>query len=598
LHQPGFEPIRPEAWEENMGRFTSFLVVAWLAVVPVGSAQERPTVIEVGLLIDGNGGDPIKNAIIVIEGKRVKAVGKKGAVNIPQGARVIQARDKTAFPGLIDSHVHYKEWQGELYLNHGVTTALAIGSEPIEWIVAQKEGIAKRKIVGPRIFAAGPHFNSPREGERSQRSARDSISRLRFEVQAKNAGEAKKLVHELHAQGADIIKIFEDSTPEVIKAATEEAKKLGLPAGGHSIDVYMSGENGFTFIEHSHAIIATSIKDPKKRQELHNRRTSRRNPLPTPEFHYYAEAENFDEIIRFMVERNIHWRPTIATTWRALTPKRDQHKERELKFLRQPSLSYIPSYFRANVENHFDAIEKITDQEFLKRCQVGYEKLSEFIRRFVKAGGRIHTGSDPNSVLPASGVHTEMEMLVDMGLRPMEALLAATRNPAEMIGKQSELGVIKPGSFADLVVVDGDPLQDIRKTRNITMVFKEGEMLKLGYNKEFRNPIPRPFPDRPEPEIDDISPKVIAQPDAPVILKVTGDNFLRTAVVTLDGKPVRTKTEMKSGGYPENFERTRELTATIDSKSIQRPGTYKVNVVHEGMGGSVSNSVYLVVKFK
>jgi cytosine/adenosine deaminase-related metal-dependent hydrolase len=575
-----------------------FLLVGWLTVVPVYSAQERPTVIEVGLLIDGSGGEPIKDAVIVIEGKIIKATGKKGAVNIPQGARVIRAGDKTAFPGLIDSHVHYKEWQGEIYLNHGVTTALAIGSEPIEWIVAQKEGIAQGKIVGPRIFAAGPHLNSPREAERSARSARESISRLRFEVLAKNAEEARKAVRELHGQGAEIIKIFEDSTPEVIKAASEEAKKLGLPVGGHSIDVYMSGENGFTFIEHSHAIVATSIKDPKKRQELHNRRTSRRNPLPTPEFHYFAEPENFDEIIGFMVQRNIHWGPTIATTWRALTPKRDQHKERELKFLKQPSLAYIPSYFRANVESHFAAVEKITDQEFLKRCQVGYEKLSEFIRRFVKAGGRIHTGSDPNSVLPASGVHTEMEMLVDLGLRPMEALLAATRNPAEMIGKESELGVIKAGSFADLVIVDGNPLQDITKTRSIKMVFKEGTMLKLGYNKDFRNPIPRPFPDRPEPEIDDISPKVIAQPDAPVTVKVTGDNFMSTAVVTVDGKPVRTKTEMKSSGYPENFERTRELIATLDPKSIPRPGTYRVNVVHDGMGGSVSNSMYLVVKFR
>jgi adenine deaminase len=189
-------------------------------------------------------------------------------------------------------------------------------------------------------------------------------------------------------------------------------------------------------------------------------------------------------------------------------------------------------------------------------------------------------------------------MLVDMGLSPMEALLAATRNPAEKIGKRSELGVIKPGGFADIVVVDGNPLQDITKTRNIKMVFKEGNMLKLGYNKEFRNPIPRPFPDRPEPEIDDISPKVMTQPDGPVTLKVTGDNFLSIAVVTLDGKPLRTKAEMKSGGYPENFERTRGLTATIDPKSIQRPGTYKVNVVHDGMGGAVSNTINLIVKFK
>ena len=207
-----------------MWLLSSILLVAWLTLVPAGSAQERPTVIEVGLLIDGSGGEPIKDAVIVIEGKRIKATGKKGAVNIPQGARVIQAGDKTAFPGLIDSHVHYKEWQGEIYLNHGVTTALAIGSEPIEWIVAQKEGIARGKIVGPRILAAGPHLNSPREGERSARSARESISRLRFEVLAKNAEEARKAVRELHGQGAEITRFLKTRLPKSSRPPAKRRK--------------------------------------------------------------------------------------------------------------------------------------------------------------------------------------------------------------------------------------------------------------------------------------------------------------------------------------------------------------------------------------
>ena len=81
--------------------------------------------LEIGLLIDGSGGAPLENAAIVIEGERVKAVGPIASVAIPQSARVIKANRLTAFPGLIDSHVHYKEWQAELYLNHGVTTALA-----------------------------------------------------------------------------------------------------------------------------------------------------------------------------------------------------------------------------------------------------------------------------------------------------------------------------------------------------------------------------------------------------------------------------------------------------------------------------------------
>ena len=121
-------------------------------------------------------------------------------------------------------------------------------------------------------------------------------------------------------------------------------------------------------------------KTRKSAQELHARRTSRGNALSTPEFHYYAEPENFDEVVASWWERNIHWGPTIATTWRALTPKCGQHKDREFNFIKQSGLVYLPAYFRANVESHFNAIERITDQEFLKRCEVGYEKLSDFIR--------------------------------------------------------------------------------------------------------------------------------------------------------------------------------------------------------------------------
>ena len=561
--------------------------------------QNKPIILEVGLLIDGSGGAPLKDAVIVIEGNRVKAVGKRGAIAIPAGARIIQARDKTAFPGLIDSHVHYKDWQGELYLNHGVTTALAIGSDPIEWIVAQRDGIAKGNIVGPRIFAAGPHLNTARGGERVTPNVRDLIARRRFEVQAKSPEEARKAVQELRAQGADILKIYEDATPEVIKAAAEEARRLGILAvGGHSIDIYMSVENGFNFVEHSHAVIASTIKDPSKRLDLHKRRTARRDAMPTAEFHYYAEPENFDELVRFMVDRKVHWGPTLATTWRALTSKSAYYREQEFKFLQNPNRAYIPSYFSANLRTHFEITEKITDHNFLKRLQVGYEKLSDFIRRYVKAGGKLHTGSDPNSVLPGWAIHTEMELLVDMGLSPMEALLASTRNPAEMIGKGNELGVIRPGSLADIVVVEGNPLEEIRKTLKIRMVFKDGKALKLGYTKNFKNPIPRLDPDRPAPEIDDISPRTIVQGDGPVTLKVTGENFLSTAIVTLNGKPLPTQVQLRQLNFPENFERAREITATLDPQLIRKAGTYQVQVIHEGLGGAVSNPAYLIVRFK
>jgi imidazolonepropionase-like amidohydrolase len=579
-------------------RFYSLIVFLFVTALfrPAESCAET-IALYVDRLIDGSGGEPLKNAVIVIEGKRVRAVGAEGSVAIPKGAKTIKTKGATALPGLIDTHVHYKDWQGELYLNHGVTTALAIGSERIDWITAQRDGVAKGKIVGPRIFAAGPHLNSPRPGERD-RSLRDMIARRRFEVSVRSAEDARKAVQDLIAQGADIIKVYEDTTPEAIKAAAEEAHKAGRPIGGHSEDIYMSVENGYDFVEHSHSVVAASIKDPKKKQELARRRTATRDRMTTVEFHAYAEPENFDELVRFMVAHKTHWTPTLATQWRALTPKRERFKETEIGFLADSNLIYVPAYFKANLREYFEGTARITDQEFLKRVQVGYEKLQDFMRRFVRAGGRIQTGSDPNSILPAWAVHSEMELLVDAGLTPMEAILAATRNPAEEIRRENELGAIKPGSLADIVIVGGNPLEDITRTRNVKMVFKEGKEIELGYHKDFKNPIPLLDGDRPEPEIDQMTPESATQGEGPVTLTIEGGNFMSTSVATLNGKPLPTRVEISRPFFPQNFDRARKLTATIDPKLIEKAGTYTITVVEPGRGGVASNPKFFIVKVR
>ncbi|HEX9443147.1 MAG TPA: amidohydrolase family protein [Candidatus Binatia bacterium] len=533
----------------------------------------------------------------LIDGNRVKAAGPQGGVEIPAGAKAVRTKGATAMPGLVDSHVHYKDWQGELYLNQGVTTALAIGSERVDWVTGQRDGIDKGKIVGPRIFASGPHLNSPRAGER-QATLREMIARRRYEILVQNADEARRAVRELLAQPVDIIKVYEDTLPEAIKAAAEEAHKAGKPIGGHSEDVYMSVENGYDFVEHSHAIVATSIKDPKRKQELARRRTSPKDRMTTVEFHSYAEPENYDELVRFMVERRIHWSPTMATQWRGLTPKRERFKAEEMRFIADPNLVYLPAYFKANLREYFDGTARLADREFLSRLKTGYEKLQDFMRRFVRAGGKIQTGSDPNSVLPAWAIHTEMELFVDAGLTPMEAILAATKNPAEEIRRGDELGVIKAGSLADIVVVDGDPLEDITRTRRIKMVFKDGKEIKLGYHKDFPNPLPLRDGDRPEPEIDQIAPESATQGEGPVALTIEGGNFMSTSVAMLDGKPLPTRIELNRSGYPQNFDRARKLVATIPPALIAKAGTYTITVVEPGRGGIASNPKYFTVKFR
>ncbi|HEY2987443.1 MAG TPA: amidohydrolase family protein [Candidatus Binatia bacterium] len=576
-------------------KLAHFLFVPLLLLAaPNAFSQNQLTALQVDLLIDGSGKEPVRDAVILIEGKRIKAAGPKSSVDVPKNTKVVRIAKGTAYPGLIDTHAHYKDWQGELYLNHGVTTALVIGSDRLDWMVAQRDGTANGKIIGPRLFVAGPHFNSPRPGER-ERSIRDLQAQRREEISVATPEEARKAVQELLASGADIVKIYEYSTPEVIKVLTEEAHKQGKPAGGHSEDIFMSVNNGYDFVEHNYAVIASTIKDPKKKEELFKRRAAFRNRMTTVEFHYYAEEANFDELIKFMVEHKTTWTPTMATFWRFYSPNRAQFKEYDMKLLATPNLT-IPPYFKANILANHEGVEKLADPELLGRIRTGYGKLQEFIRRYVKAGGKIRSGSDPNSILPAWSVHVEMQLLTEAGLTPLEAILSATRNNAELIRRDGEIGVIKPGALADIVVVEGNPLEDIRKTRNIKMVFKEGAPVKLGYTN-YKNPIPLLEGDRPPPEVDKITPSSVPIGAQPVQLTVEGANFMISSVAMLNGRPLPTQVEIAPRPYPQNFDRGTKLTATIDPKLIQKPGTYSITVMEPGPGGITSNAVYMIVRY-
>ena len=137
-----------------------------LAALAMGSAplwaQGRAVVIQGGTLIDGTGRPAVEDAVVVFEGGRIQEVGKRGEVKIPRGAQVIDAKGKTILPGLIDGHCHYWEWLGELYLAYGVTTCPDINNSPTEWIIAQKEGIQKGKIRGPRLWISGHALDGPR----------------------------------------------------------------------------------------------------------------------------------------------------------------------------------------------------------------------------------------------------------------------------------------------------------------------------------------------------------------------------------------------------------------------------------------------------
>ena len=476
-------------------KFAQLTLRAALATAIVLSAssptwtQTQPIALQGGILIDGTGRPALEDAVVVFQGGRIREVGKRGEVTIPRGAELIDAKGKTILPGLIDGHCHYRDWMGEVYLAYGVVTCPNISNNPVDWIIAQREGVRNGSIRGPRVWASANIIDGPPpEGTGVLRRQRTSII-------VKNDDEARKAVGTLVEKGVDGVKLFERLTPQTAKAAAAEAHRLGRPVFGHSLDIFVAADAGYQSVEHSWSVLYTSIQDPKKKAELDMARM--KGKLDTAEAHAFMEPAMFDKIIKVMVEKNLHWSPTWATWFRPLSGHAVEMKQRELTLLRNPQLKYLPSYILKDTESFFAKYEKMAPEQ-RNAVTSGYKMLQDFVRRFTAAGGKIHSGSDPNHVLAGYGVHAELEMLVEAGLTPLQAIQTASLNVAEAWGKDKEFGSVEKGKIADLVIVRGDPRQNISATQNVERVFIDGKVMDISYHPDYKNPIPRPIEDRPE----------------------------------------------------------------------------------------------------
>jgi imidazolonepropionase-like amidohydrolase len=446
------------------------MVLVLIGLCSPAGAQPRPVAILGATLIDGTGRTPVTDSAVIVRDGKFQAIGKRGEVQIPQDAEVIEAAGRTVLPGFIDGHCHYRDWMGEIYLAYGVVTCPNISNNPVEWIIAQREGVKNGSIRGPRVWASANIIDGPPpEGTGTLRRQRTSI-----------------IVG---------IKLFERLKPQVAKAAVEEAHKHGRPVFGHSLDIFTAAANGYQSVEHSWSVVYTSIQDPKKKHDLDIGRMLAK--VDTADVHAQMEPAMFDKIIKAMIEKNVHWSPTWATWFRPLSSHAAEMKERELTLLRNPQLKYLPPYILKDTESFFSKYEKMAPE---KRNEVtsGYKMLQEFVRRFAKAGGKIHSGSDPNHVVPGYAVHAELQMLVEAGLTPLQAIETASLNVAQAWGKEKDYGSIENGKVADFFIVRGDPSKNISDTQNVESVFIEGKKIDTSFHADYKNPLPRPIEDRPE----------------------------------------------------------------------------------------------------
>jgi imidazolonepropionase-like amidohydrolase len=552
-----------------------------------------PIVIRGARLIDGNGGRPIDDATIVIEGNRFSRVAA-GKADFPQNGRVIDAGGKTVLPGLIDNHVHYRDPLGEAFLVHGVTSVRDLGN-PLDWILAQRDAVAQGKMAGPRIFCTGGGFYSRATAAHHQVPT--------------DPADAKRMMRDLIKQGVDYAKVHLGVPLEIARAIAEEAHAVGFKLTGHlDTSILPYADAGVDGVEHASGCAEATIRSAEGLKNLASIKLWLAKFLACWTF---AEREHYAEVTEALARKETFVEPTMVL-WGASVGRRETWEKEDYEFLKSPGLSYIPEDLRLLWLDHYYMAfgaraepEPEQDAVIGNRYSIygiypeaplreGYRRLQEFLCRLVQAGGKVVTGTDAPAVVPGVSLHREMEFLVEAGLSPMQAIQAATTVGAQYLGQEKQLGSVEEGKLADLIIIRGDPLKDITQTRTIDMVIKDGEILDASCHAHFTNPIPRPYSQEfygyPIPKLDKISRQVASERDGDVELTLSGKDFFPQSVVRFGESPVPTK-----------FLSQNTLAATVPSHLL-KVGTIPISVVnpkpHEFYDqGATSNAVKFIVKF-
>jgi imidazolonepropionase-like amidohydrolase len=461
------------------------VVTLMLSAMIAGSSGEKTAVVLIsgGTVIDCTGGPPIRDAAVLIEGDMIKAVGPRNQVRAPRGVKVVDASGKFVMPGLIDMHVHYREWHGELFLAGGVTTVKDLGN-PVEWIShlsgLQKDG----EMRGPRIFYVGNNIDSP-------------LTDIDHAVRVDNLRDAELAVVVLERMHVTAIKVRQKISAELLRVITKTAHADGLPVTGHlgNMSAREAALAGIDGLEHATGV-AIAASDRANRIKTDVKGIS----AYLEDMRSFAEmnSENEAALIKLLVEKNVKLIPTISVRRRAVMESDERALFDNSRMADDPGLAYVPEQVR--MDWRASGLEQRIRESFSKEdiavMREGYRRLELFIKNFHAAGGVVIAGTDTLGDAGGLTMHRELWCLQHAGLSPMEALITGTRDAARFLG-HSELGTIEPGKTADLLIVGADPLDDVRNLAKIERVFQAGREIDRTFHSDYRLPPARPKLSRP-----------------------------------------------------------------------------------------------------
>jgi len=416
-------------------------------------------------VIDGTGSAARADQTIILDHGRIKSVGDFSATAVPAGARVIDLTGRSVLPGLVMVHEHmfypsgagsiYNE-QGfsfpRLYLAGGVTTARTAGNLAGYADLEIKRAIEEGRIPGPSLDVTAPYLEGP--------------GLPIYQVHALTGpDDAREMVDHWADRGATSLKAYMHITRAELKSAIDEGHRRGLKTTGHlcSVTFREAAALGIDDLEHG-IVVASDFVAGKKPDECPTANGGVLGSLATME----VSGEPVQSLIRDLVAHHVAMTSTL-TVFETFTPGRPAAPERVLDAM----------------------LPEARDQYLRRRLQIAssasspwtalFRKEMQFELAFLRAGGLLLSGTDPTGyggVVAGFSNERELELLVEAGLTPLEAIKVATMNAAEYLGRATEIGSIAAGKRADLVVVRGDPSTTIADIEQIETVFKAG----VGYD--------------------------------------------------------------------------------------------------------------------
>jgi imidazolonepropionase-like amidohydrolase len=402
-------------------------------------------------VIDGTGAPARADLTVVVRGDRIASIGPRAGAAIPPGARIVDGRGRFLVPGLWDMHVHLSKTRAHslaLFVAHGVTSVRDMGGD-VDELQRWRGEIAAGARVGPHIVMAGSFLESARNVERMRREGTvEPVERTRVPIA--DPGDAVRAIDRLAARGVDFIKFRTVASPEVYRAIAQAARAHGLPLAGHADQVPIED------------MIAAGQRTLDHRVPLDGKNATERAA-----------------IYRRLVERGIGVVPTLVVAYDSLLVAPDQARAIVDGTRPDPRRALVAAYTLA------DWREQLAERppELAERIRGLLAGGLRTLREMHQAGVTIAPGTDSAVLLihPGHSLHRELALMVsEIGMTPMEVLVAATRQSAELAGRGREVGTIEPGKRADLVLLDADPLVDIAHVGRVQAVVLAGRLLARG----------------------------------------------------------------------------------------------------------------------